>query len=260
MTDVLKISTDNRQVVTVTMNRPEKHNAFDDILIKTLTALLKQIKHEPPRALILTGAGDTFSSGADLNWMQDTINYSKQTNIRDAENLANLMRILYDTPCPTIAKVNGPGFGGALGLIACCDIAIAANHAHFGFTEVKIGLVPAVISPYIVHAIGQRQARRLFVTGELFSAERAKQIGLLHEVVATHELDESTEKIVRSILKGGPIAQEMCKGLLNDIAPIDEGIFMATAELIASLRTSKEGQEGLKAFLEKRKPNWYVAD
>ncbi len=257
MCDGLLVKNDKRGVCTIALNRPDKHNAFDDKLIKTLIETLTKIEvDKKTRIVILTGEGETFSSGADLNWMQSMVNFTKKKNIDDAAQLAKLMHTLYSLGKPTIAKVNGSAFGGALGLITCCDFAIASTKAMFAFTEVKLGIVPAVISPYIVNAIGSRLANQLFLSAETISIDEAMEFGLIDEAVDIKFLDKTVAAYVDQLLVGGPEAQKECKKLTRKLNNIPDNIQKYTTELIASIRTSKEGQEGLNAFLEKRKPKW----
>jgi len=249
------------KVVTVAINRPDVHNAFDDALVADLTeALVKLERDANVRVVILTGTGSSFSAGADLNWMRGMAKASESDNRVDAERLAALLHKLNTFPKPTIARVNGAAYGGGVGLIACCDIAIAADTAKFGLTEVKLGLIPAVISPYVIAAIGARHARRLFVTGEVFEAGEALRIGLVHHVVAQTKLDDSTDHILSWLAKGGPVAQHEAKQLvlrLGGTANPDTLIAdRKLSALIARLRVSPEGQEGLSAFLDKRRPQW----
>jgi methylglutaconyl-CoA hydratase len=260
MTYSLEITTANR-VAHIAINRPDLHNAFDDTLVTDLTNGLTKFEREAAiRAVVLTGSGSTFSAGADLNWMRDMAKAQESDNRVDAEKLAALMHKLNTFPKPTVARVNGAAYGGGVGLIACCDIAIATDSAKFGLTEVKLGLIPAVISPYIVAAIGARQARRLFITGEVFDANEALRIGLVHHVVAANRLDDSTEHILGWLAKGGPIAQHEAKQLalrLGGVAHPDTMIAdRKLSALIARLRVSPEGQEGISAFLDKRTPKW----
>lgn len=243
------------------MQRPEVHNAFDACLIAELTAALGELDRDASvRAVVLTGAGSTFSAGADLNWMLGMARASEDENRQDSLRLAALMRTLNFLSKPTIAKVNGSSYGGGVGLIACCDIAIGIEGAKFSLSEVKLGLVPAVISPYVIAAIGQRQARRMFLTAEVFSAEEALRIGLLHQCVAGSQLDEAVDRSLHWLGKGGPIAQHEAKQLalrLSGMNPVlAEKIDRDNANLIARLRVSTEGQEGLSAFLDKRRPSW----
>ncbi|HET6553065.1 MAG TPA: enoyl-CoA hydratase/isomerase family protein [Dyella sp.] len=260
MTDPIHIA-DHAGVRRITMNRPQVHNAFDDALIAELTAaLIEAGKDDAVRAVVLTGEGASFSAGADLNWMRGMAAASEADNREDSLRLARLMRTLQYLPKPTIARVNGAAYGGGVGLIACCDIAIGVDSARFGLTEVKLGLVPAVISPYVIHAIGLRHARRLFLTGELFDAATARQIGLLHHCVAADQLDEAVDGSLALLAKAGPIAQTQAKQLALRMAGATEAeaekLDHDNAALIARLRVSDEGQEGLGAFLGKRSPRW----
>lgn len=248
-------------IATVTLARPAVHNAFDDELIEQLTDTLKDLGEEPAvRAVVLTGEGASFSAGADLNWMRRMVSASEKDNRKDARRLAKLMRTLNYLPKPTIARVNGSAFGGGVGLIACCDIAIAAKDAKFGLTEVRLGLVPAAISPYVIDAIGARQARRFFLTGEIFEAETALRIGLVHQVASGKQLDAAVEAQLGLLRAAGPIAVAEAKALVQRVAHPDfkrqRELDEINAELIARLRISPEGQEGLSAFLAKRKPDW----
>ena len=250
-----------RQVARIALNRPDVHNAFDDALIAELTAGLAALDADPGvRAVVLTGNGASFSAGADLNWMRRMAQAGEADNRADAERLAELMRTLNFLSKPTIARVNGAAYGGGVGLVACCDIAIAADSAKFGLTEVKLGLVPAVISPYVISAIGARHARRLFVTGEIFDAAEAARIGLVHRLVAPDELDRTVDDVLALLGKGGPQAQSEAKQLALRIGGMTrqsaERTDVENAALIARLRVSPEGQDGLGAFLDKRKPKW----
>jgi methylglutaconyl-CoA hydratase len=247
----------------VTLNRPQVHNAFDDTLIAALTDAFEQAAVDPAvRNVVLTGAGSCFSAGADLNWMRGMASASEEDNRNDSLRLARLMRTLQFLSKPTIARVNGAAYGGGVGLVACCDIAIGVDTAKFALSEVKLGLVPAVISPYVIAAIGLREARRLFITGEVFDATTAARIGLLHAAVSASDLDEAIERQIYLLAKAGPIAQSEAKQLAlrvggNDAAQA-ERLDAANAELIARLRISEEGQHGLAAFLDKRAPRWVV--
>jgi methylglutaconyl-CoA hydratase len=245
----------------LTLNRPQVHNAFDDGLISALTAALNDIENDPAvRAVVLTGAGSCFSAGADLHWMRGMAAASETDNRHDSLRLATLMRTLQYLSKPTIARVNGSAYGGGVGLVACCDIALGVDSAKFALSEVKLGLVPAVISPYVIAAIGLRQARRLFLTGEVFDAATAARIGLLHAVMPPEHLDEAIEKQLYLLAKAGPLAQREAKQLALRIGGSDraqaESTDIANAELIARLRVSEEGQHGLAAFLDKRAPRW----
>jgi methylglutaconyl-CoA hydratase len=245
----------------ITLNRPALHNAFDDALIAELTAAIEAAAADTTvRAIVLTGAGASFSAGADLNWMRGMARASETGNREDSLRLATLMRTLQFCPKPTVARVNGAAYGGGVGLIACCDIAIGTDNASFGLTEVKLGLVPAVISPYVLQAIGLRHARRLFLTGETFDAMTALSIGLLHRVMPADALDEAVDDTLQLLAKAGPVAQAEAKQLAWRCAGISEAGAAEddarNAALIARLRVSAEGQEGLGAFLDKRAARW----
>jgi methylglutaconyl-CoA hydratase len=243
----------------VTLNRPEIHNAFDDRLIADLTAQLTRLAEDPAvRAVVLTGGGKSFSAGADLNWMRRTASYGEAENLADARALAQLMATLNELPKPTIARVNGAALGGGTGLVACCDIVVASVEAILGTTEVRLGLIPSVIGPYVVAAIGVRQARRLMLTGERIGAAEAARIGLVHEVVETDQLDSAVETVLGHVLRGGPGALVAAKRLIRDLAdrPIGPDLIDDTAARIAALRATPEAREGVAAFLAKRPPNW----
>ncbi|MBS0359624.1 MAG: enoyl-CoA hydratase/isomerase family protein [Proteobacteria bacterium] len=250
---------ENNAIATLTLNRPEKHNAFDDKLIKTLLQHLKKIEQDKTtHAVILKGAGKHFSAGADLAWMQRMIQYTEAENIADAKQLAELMDTLYHLSKPTIALVQGAAYGGGVGLAACCDIAIGTSKAAFCLSEVKIGMTPAVISPYVINVIGERAARRYFLTAEVISAEKALALNLISEIVSESELQTAGLKLAETLLANSPKAVTGTKDLITRTArgPIDHRMTEDTAEMISEMRVSKEGQEGLKAFLEKRTPNW----
>lgn len=244
----------------VTMNRPERHNAFDDILILELTDALRSMEAEDGiRLVVLSGSGKSFSAGADLNWMKRMAGFSREENQRDAMGLGALLRTLAHLRKPTIARVQGPAYGGGVGLVACCDIAVAAQSASFSLSEGRLGLIPAVISPYVVAAIGERAARRYFLTAERFEAAEAWRIGLVHELVAGEvELDEKVGEIVDAMLACGPVAQREAKDLIRAVAgrPLTSELIQDTAERIAAIRSSPEGREGIAAFLEKRRASW----
>ncbi len=246
----------------VTLNNAEKHNAFDDLLIAELTAAFNALDaNSAVRVVILSALGKSFSAGADLNWMKRMANYSPEENLRDATALAKLMSTLHDLSKPTIARVQGAAYGGGVGLVACCDIAIGTLNAAFSLTEVKLGLIPAVISPYVIAAIGERAAHRYFLTAERFDAAEAFRLGLLHELSANDDdMDEKINDICDALMLGGPGAHREAKALVNAVAsrPIDNIVVADTAKRIARVRASAEGKEGLSAFLEKRKPRWIV--
>ena len=248
----------------VTMNRPEKHNAFDDVLIRELTEAFRSMEAEDGiRVVVLSAAGKSFSAGADLNWMRRMAGFSKEENQRDAMGLGALMRTLAHLRKPTVARVQGPAYGGGVGLVACCDIAVATQQAAFSFSEPKLGLIPAVISPYAIAAIGERAARRFFLTGERFDGAEAWRLGLVHELVSSEgELDEKIGEIVDALLACGPVAQREGKELVRAVAnrPVTSELIQDTADRIARLRSSPEGREGIAAFLEKRRPAWIPPD
>jgi methylglutaconyl-CoA hydratase len=248
-------------VAQIALNRPTVHNAFDAALIADLLETLEQVDNDPDvRAVVLTGSGSTFSAGADLNWMRGMARASEAENRQDSLQLARLMRTLNFLSKPTLARVNGSAYGGGVGLIACCDIAIGVEGSKFSLSEVKLGLVPAVISPYVIAAIGIRHARRMFLGAEVFDSREAERIGLLHQNVADGKLDEAIDRSLHWLGKGGPLAQHEAKILALRMAGMTpesaERIDAENATLIARLRVSAEGQEGLGAFLDKRAPNW----
>lgn len=241
------------------MSRPQLHNAFDPALIAALTAALRAAGDDPGvRVVVLEGEGASFSAGADLQWMRGMAAASEDENREDALALAALMRTLDELPLPTIARVHGAAFGGGVGLVACCDIAIGTPQARFGLTESRLGLLPAVISPYVIAAIGPRQARRWFATAETFDADTALQIGLLHQVVAADALDAAVDAQIALLCRAAPHAAATAKVLVRQVAGGGDtaALDRANADLIARLRVSAEGQEGLGAFLEKRPPAW----
>jgi methylglutaconyl-CoA hydratase len=248
----------------VTMNRPEVHNAFDDALIAELTEALRSMEAEEAiRVVVLSGAGKSFSAGADLKWMRRMAGFSIEENRRDAMALATLMRTLAHLRKPTIARVHGAAYGGGVGLVACCDVAIATHNATFALTEAKLGLVPSVISPYVVAAIGSRAARRYFLTAERIESGEAYRLGLVHDLAASGgDLDEKIGIVVDSMLACGPVAQREAKELIRAVAgkPVTSEVIQDTAERIAKLRASPEGREGVAAFLEKRRASWVPPD
>ncbi|MBV8168907.1 MAG: enoyl-CoA hydratase/isomerase family protein [Alphaproteobacteria bacterium] len=255
--DPLLLSVD-RGIATLTLNRPEIHNAFDDALIAALTERYQALdKDESVRLVVLGANGKSFSAGADLNWMRRMAGYTEAENVADAERLAMLLRTIDHLSKPTLARVQGSVFAGGLGLIATHDIVIAAQPALFAITEVRIGLIPAVISPYLVRAMGAREARRLFLTGERFSADEARRVGLVHEVVAPEQLDAAVARIVELIRGNSAQAMAASKDLVRAVdKPLDDAVIAHTARQIAKQRASSDGVEGLTSFLEKRKPRW----
>ncbi|MFO1056810.1 MAG: enoyl-CoA hydratase-related protein [Dongiaceae bacterium] len=246
-------------VATIRLDRPALHNAFDDRLIAALTDALEAAgRDDAVRAVVLAAEGRSFSAGADLNWMRRMAGYAPAENEADARRLALLMATLDGLPKPTLARVQGSAFGGGVGLVACCDIAIAAEGAQFALTEVRLGLIPAVISPYVVAAIGARAARRYFLTAERFDAAEAHRLGLVHRVVPAAELDAAVAAALGALAEGGPQAQRSAKELIAAVAarPVGPGIVEDTVQRIAAARAGAEGREGVAAFLEKRKPGW----
>jgi len=246
-------------VARVTLNRTKVHNAFDDELIVRLTTAFEALgKDDKIRVVVMAANGKSFSAGGDLNWMKRMAGYDFDENVEDALALAKLMRTIDRLPKPTVAIVQGAAYGGGVGLVACCDIAIAADHAAFSLSEVRLGLIPAAISPYVIAAMGTRAARRYFLTGERFDANEALRVGLVHQVVTNDALDSAESKIVDELLAGGPAAQRASKTLIRRVArrPIDDETIDYTARAIAEVRASPEGREGVSAFLEKRAPEW----
>jgi len=247
-------------VATITLRRPDIHNAFDDELIERLRRELQGLNNDPKvRVVVLAADGKSFSAGADLNWMKRMAEYERAENLEDAKNLGKLMATLYRMRQPTVAIVQGPAYGGGVGLVAACNIAIASDAAHFCLSEVRLGLIPAVIGPYVIEAMGERQATRYMLTAEKFSAKEAMRLGLVHDVVPADVLQDRRNEIVADLLKGGPKALSEVKNLVSYItksATQDEKVVRDTAGHIARVRATDEGQEGVAAFLEKRKAKW----
>ena len=251
-------------VARITLARPEVRNAFDDVLIAELTTALESVRagfeeapDAAPRALVLTGEGAAFCAGADMNWMRRSVAFTREENEADAKRFASMMRSLDELPIPTIARVNGTCLGGGMGLIACCDLVVAAAGADFGFTEVRLGIAPAVISTFVLPKIGAAEARRYFLTGEIFKADEAHVIGLVNEVVAPDALDAAVDRLVEALRGNGPRAVAAAKRLIREgLARTRDESIEQTVKAIAELRASPEGQEGLGAFLEKRRPAW----
>ena len=256
-------SVDDFGVATVTLNNAEKHNAFDDSIIAALDNLFTAIaKCDDINVMVLASTGKSFSAGADLGWMKRMAGYSYEENLADANALAQMLKSLNFLPQTTIAKVQGAAFGGAVGLASCCDIVLASNKASFCLSEVKLGLIPATISPYVVNAIGQKASRRYFQTAERFFADKAQQLGLVDEVYPLDELDNAVSTMVTTLLTNGPLAVRQAKQLAFDVAyqDINETLIKNTSERIAAIRISTEGQEGLTAFFEKRQATWQIAN
>ena len=246
-------------VAIVVLNRPDVHNAFDETLIAELTATFVALDADNSiRAMVLAGAGKSFCAGADLNWMKRMAGYGVAENLADARGLAAMLHALYGMSKPTLARVHGAAMGGGVGLVACCDIAVAAPEATFALSEAKLGLIPATVGPYVIEAIGARQARRYFLTAERFAAAEALRIGLVHDIVPAAVLDLRIDELLGALLSAGPRAQFECKALIRGVAhrPIDDDIVDGTAEHIAGVRASPEAREGVAAFLGKRKPAW----
>ena len=246
----------------ITLNRPERHNAFDDALIGELADAIDRLGADPAvRVLVISSTGKSFCAGADLNWMKRAATYGDEENLRDSRVLARMLQGLAQCPKPTIARVQGPAYGGGVGLVACCDIAIATFDAQFALTEVKLGIIPAVISPHVIAAIGERYARRYMLTAERFSAAEAYRIGLIHEMVADQAaLDDALGELIDTLRNNGPRALAECKQLISAVArkPLSDEVVEDTARRITRLRASEEGREGMSAFLEKRKPDWVM--
>ena len=255
--ETLEIQRQN-DITTITLNRPELHNAMNEKLMKELTSCFKKLnKDNSTRIIVLTGKGKSFSAGADLNWMKSMANYSREENIQDSKLLSDLYETIYNSPKPIIGYINGHAFGGGIGLIAVCDITIAPPDKKFAFSEVKLGIIPSVISTYIIKRIGISNMRRLFITGEKFSSQYAKKIGLIDYVVPEEEIDEEIKKNIEKLKTSGPNAIIEIKKIVEKYQKMDIGKYKEhTVKKISELRISKEGQEGIKAFLEKRKTKW----
>lgn len=250
----------SESLITLTFNRPEVHNAFNDVMIKELLEAFTTISESKDvRVIILTGRGKSFCAGADLNWMRRVKDYSYEENLKESLNLAKLFYTVYTFPIPTIAKVNGAAIGGGTGFVAVSDFAIASEISKFSFSEVKLGLVPACISPYVVRKVGEGASREFFLSGERLTAEKALRYGLVNQVVAPEKLDEAVQELTAQLLSSGPNALATCKELLQKVPQISlEEARAYTARVIASLRVSEEGQEGMASFLEKKKPKWWT--
>ena len=249
----------NGGIARITLAQPEIRNAFSDAGIAEITAAFRKVgERADVRAVVLAAEGPAFCAGADLNWMRRMADYSRDENRVDAGLLAEMLRTIYECPKPTIARVQGDVYAGGMGLVACCDMAVAVDTAGFCLSEVKIGLIPATISPYVLRAMGARAAHRYFLTGERFFAQEAHRIGYVHEVVDVDGLDSVVDGWLKHLLSAGPAAVRACKRLVLDVAEreINEQLIAATVESIATIRASSEGKEGVQAFLNKRKPSW----
>jgi methylglutaconyl-CoA hydratase len=262
MYQTLEIETAGK-VATIWMNRPDVHNAFDETLINELTEACKALDHDPAvRVVVLAGRGKSFSAGADLNWMKRAANYSVEENMRDAQALAGMLRTLAEMKKPTIARVQGAALGGGTGLTAACDIAVASTAAVFATSEVRFGIIPSAISPYVVRAIGAHQAYRYFQSAERISAIRARELGLVHETVEPDHLDAKVQEIAAALVQGGPAAQAAAKDLIRVVnnQPINQVLVDETAHRIAHLRATPEAKDGIAAFLERRQPGWLAGE
>ncbi len=248
----------NQRIATVTLQRPEVHNALNPVLIAELTDVFTELaRQDELHAVVLAAAGRSFCAGADITTMQAAVHFTKDENIREAERLADLLAALDSLPCPVIAQVQGAAIGGGAGLVAVCDLVVAVESATFAFSEVKLGIAPAMIAPYVLRKIGENQARALFITGERFSALRAREIGLVHTVVPSEQLDETLLQLTKTLSSNPPQALRACKKLASSAGHLSSDEARSyTTRLIAQLRTWDEGQEGLTAFLEKRAPRW----
>lgn len=247
-----------RSVARVTLARPEVRNAFNAEVIGELREIFEQLaKHETVRAIVLAGEGNVFCGGADVNWMRDSLALSFDQNVGDAERMSAMFRAIDRCPHPVVARIQGAALGGGAGLAAVCDVAVASDDAVFGFTETKLGIIPAVISPFVLAKIGRSQARAYFLTGERFDAERAREIGLVHRVVPIAQLDVEVDSVVAELLASAPTAVAAAKQLVVDVSDADyDATLSLTSNAIARQRVSPEGQEGLRAFLERRKANF----
>jgi len=244
-------------VARVTIRRPDVHNAFNETVIAELHDAFRAVAADDTvRVAVLAGDGPSFSAGADLEWMRRAADFSEAENRRDADALAAMLRAVAECPTPVVARVQGAAFGGGAGLVAAADLAVAGESARFGFTEARLGLVPATIAPWVVEKMGPGWALRLFLTGERFDAARATAIGLVYRAVPDAELDAAVDEVVAALLAGGPEALRACKQLVRHVASAPDGVDAYTADLIARVRSSDEGREGVRAFLEKRKPRW----
>ncbi|MFD1710434.1 enoyl-CoA hydratase/isomerase family protein [Ottowia sp. GY511] len=258
MTSAIRIATQNR-VATIVLSRPDVRNAFNDEVIAELSQAFVQLGETPEvRAIVLMAEGPAFCAGADLNWMRRMADYTRDENIEDAGKLAFMLRAIYECPKPTIARVQGDVYAGGMGLVAACDMAVSVDTAHYCLSEVKLGLIPATISPYVIRAMGARAAHRYFLTAERFNAAEALRVGFVHEVVPADQLDAKVGELVNALTSASPNAVRECKKLVQDVAERDISRLLIdrTVEGIADIRASDEGKEGVQSFLQKRKPAW----
>jgi len=248
-----------QRVATVTLNRPDMRNAFNDEVIAEVTEVFNALgTRDDVRCIVLAANGRAFCAGADLNWMRSMADYSRAQNLADAGRLAAMMRTVFECPKPTIARIQGDVYAGGTGLVAACDMAVAVDSAHFCLSEVKLGLLPSTVSPYVIRAMGARAAHRYFLTAERFNALEALRIGFVHEVVSADALDAKVAELSMALVNAGPEAMRLCKKLVQDVAgqDITPELVNMTIASIADVRVSAEGREGLQSFLQKRKPNW----
>lgn len=250
-----------QHVATVTLNRPEIRNAFNDEMIAELTAAFNELSADDNvRVIVLAAAGKAFCAGADLNWMRAMADYSYEENLADADKLAQMLKTIYECPKPTIAAIQGDVYAGGMGLVAVCDVAIAVKIANFCLSEVRLGLAPATISPYVIRAMGARAAQRYFLSAEVFDSKKARQLGFVHERVSEEALDDIVVALCAKMVNNSPNAVKTCKRLLHEVAgqPITDELIKNTVKGIADIRASEQGKEGVQAFLQKRKPDWLL--
>ncbi len=249
-------------VATVTLDRPDVRNAFNDEVIAEITLAFVDLgAREDVRCIVLAAEGTAFCAGADLNWMRRMADYSRAENLADAGKLAEMLRVIYECPKPTVTRVQGDVYAGGMGLVACCDVVVSVDTAGYCLSEVKLGLIPATISPYVIRALGARASHRYFLTAERFSAQEALRLGFVHEVVSADQLDIKVDEIAQALVKNSPNAVKVCKKLLRDVAyqSISQPLIAQTVAGIADIRSSPEGKEGVSSFLEKRKPAWLAS-
>ncbi|WP_297727320.1 enoyl-CoA hydratase/isomerase family protein [Limnohabitans sp. Rim8] len=247
------------QVARITLTRPEVRNAFNAEVIAQIKSAFEAVgTRDDVRCVVLAAEGSAFCAGADLNWMRRMADYTRDDNLADASELAAMLRAIYECPQPTIARVQGDVYAGGMGLVAACDMAVSVDSAHYCLSEVKLGLIPATISPYVIRAMGARAAHRYFLTAERFSAQEAHRIGLVHEVTSAEVLDVKMNELTQALVSASPNATRVCKKLVQDVAEreINDALVRMTVEGIADIRASSEGKEGVQSFLQKRKPNW----
>ncbi|MDP3864082.1 MAG: enoyl-CoA hydratase/isomerase family protein [Rhodoferax sp.] len=258
MSQALTVSVQDR-IARITLTRPEVRNAFNDDVIQQLKAAFEAVgARDDVRAVVLAAVGPAFCAGADLNWMRRMADYTREENVADAGQLAAMLRAIYECPKPTIAAVQGDVFAGGMGLVAACDMAVSVDSATYCLSEVKLGLIPATISPYVIRAMGARASHRYFLTAERFSAQEAHRIGFVHELVGADALDAKVNELAQALASASPAAVKACKRLVQDVAErtIDDGLIAATVQGIADIRASEQGREGVQSFLQKRKPAW----